>query len=92
MTENRRIMYFFPHLSTVDRAKSRVRFVPVEDLDKALVSIPGEKTRLIARMMFIGDKPPTIVPGVWGYCDCHGWTHDPEAIPNDFGQMEIQEG
>jgi hypothetical protein len=33
------------------------------------------------------DDTPVMLPGVWGYCDCHGWQFDSTAVPNPFGFM-----
>ena len=83
------VLYFFPQLTVMEQG-DKVSFQMISDLQEALSRKPPSLDfRLIARMRFAEgeDDTPVMLPGVWGYCDCHGWQFDSTAVPNPFGFM-----
>ncbi len=59
----------------------------ITNLEEVLQNEPSLGFRLIARMRFDGVNPAVMLPGVWGFCDCHGWQWNPRAIPDEHGCM-----
>jgi hypothetical protein len=43
------------------------------------------------RLAEVDGAPPVMLRGVWGFCDCHGWQFDPNAIPDLLGQISFPE-
>jgi hypothetical protein len=83
------VQYFFPQQTTLDLDSGWIDFSLVENLTKAMMCVPSSDSRLIARMRCEEGKPAVMLPGVWGYCDGHGWQLDQAAIPDIYGRMDF---
>lgn len=81
------VYYFHPERTVVDLDSGLIDFHVITNLEEVLQTEPSLGFRLIARMRFDGVNPAVMLPGVWGYCDCHGWQWNPRAIPDENGRM-----
>ena len=81
------VYYFHPEKTVIDLDTGMIEFHVITNLEEVLQNEPSLGFRLIARMRFDGVNPAVMLPGVWGFCDCHGWQWNPRAIPDEHGCM-----
>lgn len=82
------LRYFYPLLTEFSPDGREVVYAIVPDLHQATSESPSSPDhRLIARMRMQPDGGFVVLPGVWGYCGCHGWQFDPVSIPDHLGFM-----
>ena len=81
------VYYYHPEKTVIDLDTGMIDFHVITNLEEVLQNEPSLGFRLIARMRFDGVNPAVMLPGVWGFCDCHGWQWNPRAIPDEHGCM-----